>query len=225
MYYMSTGKKIVIGIAITAIVLSLIAIFLYSQGYFEDDPAVESSVGSPGETSEESVHELSKDKFAYECLLNGNLIKLPCTVAELEACGYKLDDKDANTILSPGYNAFADMTLGKDEITLHFVNSFEEDRLYKDCYVYGITVRKSTSINQTFEIYGGLGIGSTLTEVETVYGETPSWEGEYAYEEDPSIFVVYSTSQDFQDGLDDEIEFSITDDRVEIIYFYVGQPE
>lgn len=223
MYYRSTGEKIAIVIGIIFIVISIVTVILYVQGFFNEPPV---EVSSAVDISEElSEPELSKDRFSYECLINGKSVKLPCTVADLERCGYKLDEKDANSILSPKYNTFADMTMGDDKITLHFVNAFAEDRLYKDCYVYGITVRESDTVSQTFEICGGLGIGSDLTEVKSVYGEVPSWEGKYAYDEDQSIFIVYSTSNNFEDGLDDEIEFTITDDKVEIIYFYVGQPK
>lgn len=206
-------------------IFSFIAILLFVSIYTyiwrtsdnentSDNPS-EASAVSEAESKSDAVT-LSNNKFSYECVLNGKLIKLPCSVSDIEACGYTISETDRTFEMESEINFTVDMTTEKNKISVQIYNANLETKPLEECSVVGITV------DDNIELYGGLKVGTTFEEVEKIYGTKYAHSGAYSDSEADSFFV-YSKSETFRDGIDDEIEFNVKENKIKSIHLYVGQ--
>lgn len=179
-----------------------------------DNPSVDSAI-SEAESKSGAVT-LSNNKFSYECVLNGKLIKLPCSVSDIEACGYAIDEADRAFEMESEINFTIDMTMEKNKIFVQIYNANLETKALGECSVVGITV------DDNIELYGGLKVGTSFETVERIYGTKYAHSGTYSDSEADSFFA-YSTSETFKDGIDDEIEFNVKENKIKSIHLYVGQ--
>lgn len=126
---------------------------------------------------------LSDNPFDFMFSINGTVLQLPCTVADLEALGFKME-KEADNTLDEGYATSCQLYNGDSYITLTIYNNTDDAISFADAPVDCLSLSKYGSKGtNTILIAGGIGIGSTMDEVLAAYGEptkSTTGEGEFS---------------------------------------------
>jgi len=152
----------------------------------DTEPAetLEGSEGSKGsEATGETTRppasaELSPEWDSFQFDLEGVIYTLPIRYSELEANGWVAqNEQDLEETLEPdqyiaGYITLVNSNKENSEISAQFANLDDEDMLLHECYVSGIQFAEySWSEDTVLYFPGGFTIGSTMEEVEALYGE------------------------------------------------------
>ena len=150
----------------------------------EKEEKTEEKTEEKKETKKKSS-KVSANKEDFEFAINGNVLSLPCTIADLEDVGFKMDDKKKDLIMNPNYKDNDSLNYGDPDdyiyVVVSFYNDTEKPIKYSECKVDGISFYDRDEVN-TYEIVGGLKIGSTMDEVKAVFGEPErSYFGDNGY--------------------------------------------
>lgn len=109
------------------------------------------------------------DPFGFEISINGTTVKLPSTVADFEALGFKMDEEKRDKTIDDGYGTACNAYKGDSFITLSIYNNTGSPIKFSEAKVDDVSFTKITGNN--IYIYGNLKIGSTKAEVMSAYGE------------------------------------------------------
>lgn len=129
----------------------------------------------PAEPAEQSA-DLGDDWESYTVQINDTVVTLPCTIADLEAAGVKLDSEytPEDYVVNAGeYELAWFMNDNGNEIMVDMINNTDGPLELKDCLVGGISV-SSYDVEDgglTVIFPGGIQIGSAGTDVLAAYGE------------------------------------------------------
>ena len=150
---------------------------------------------------------------SYTVQINDKVITLPCTTADLEEAGFRLDTDylpEDSMIHDFGTAWFADEN--GNEILADLLPVKEETQAVSDCLVAGITVSAFDTTEGGIDIVfpGGIRTGSMVEDVLTAYGETEDvYEGEavdiYSWYEEDSYYNGCSIDVDAESGAVTEI--------------------
>ena len=162
--------------------------------------------------------EISDDWMDMEFTLDGEFYQMPASYSDLEDNGWSFDLADYGHedgyLMNPGDMTYATVELTNpdyEDVTLlvGFVNTGSKAKDITECEVWSILVDTCIGFDQVdeypdMEIARGIGIGSSLEEVEEAFGETDNvYVSDYGY-------VVYGYESE-----DGEYELSLTIDEKE----------
>lgn len=140
-----------------------------------------SDPSTPGEeiTRPPASAELSKEWSSFEFELQGKLYTLPISYSELAADGWAVKhDEELDETLGAdeyiaGYITLAYNNEENTDIGVQFANMGDKELSLKECYVSGIQLFENPlSENTVCYFPGGFTLGSTMDDVEALYGQT-----------------------------------------------------
>lgn len=141
----------------------------------QDDTYEDESVVTPAEPAEQSS-ELGDSWESYTVQVNDTVITLPCTIADLEAAGVKMDTEytPSDYIVNAGeYELAWFMVDSGDSIMVDMINTGSEPKEVKDCLVGSVyaDAYSMTEGGLTVIFPGGIQIGTPEADLLAAYGE------------------------------------------------------
>ena len=118
--------------------------------------------------------ELSNDPFSFQFSVNGTVLQLPCNVADFAALGLLMEEDKRDNTLDEGYGTSANLYDGTEwsKINICIYNNSKEPVLYENAMVESISFQpRSGGAKVDVRTTGNIGIGSTVDEVKSVFGE------------------------------------------------------
>ena len=139
-----------------------------------DSEPYESNV-TPAEPAE-TKDALGDSWDSYTVQINDTVVTLPCTTAELEAAGVKLDSEytPEDYVVNAGdYELAWFEDTSRDSIMVGMINTGSEPAAIKDCQVGSISADAWNLTNGSLKVIfpGGIQIGSTEADLLAAYGE------------------------------------------------------
>ena len=141
----------------------------------QDDTYEDESVVTPAEPAEQSS-ELGDSWESYTVQVNDTVITLPCTIADLEAAGVKMDTEytPSDYVVNAGESELAwFMVDSGDSIMVDMINTGSEPKEVKDCLVGSVyaDAYSMTEGGLTVIFPGGIQIGTPEADLLAAYGE------------------------------------------------------
>lgn len=176
----------------------------------EDDVDYDEDHDDEDDEDEHDTHhgsakdELSDDWADMEFTLDGEFYQMPASYSDLEDNGWSFDLADYGHadgyLMNPGDMTYATIELTNpdyEDVTLWvgFVNTGSKAKDITECNIWSIEVDTCLGFDQVdeypdMEIAQGIGIGSSLEEVEEAFGKCDDiYESDYDY-------VVYTYEED-----------------------------
>ena len=177
----------------------------------QDDTYEDESVVTPAEPAEQSS-ELGDSWESYTVQVNDTVITLPCTIADLEAAGVKMDTEytPSDYIVNAGeYELAWFMVDSGDYIMVDMINTGSEPKEVKDCLVGSVyaDAYSMTEGGLTVIFPGGIQIGTPEADLLAAYGEADNvYEDEeygnsYYWYGDDILVSGFNASIDPETGL------------------------
>ena len=177
----------------------------------QDDTYEDESVVTPAEPAEQSS-ELGDSWESYTVQVNDTVITLPCTIADLEAAGVKMDTEytPSDYIVNAGeYELAWFMADSGDSIMVDMINTGSEPKEVKDCLVGSVyaDAYSMTEGGLTVIFPGGIQIGTPEADLLAAYGEADNvYEDEeygnsYYWYGDDMLVSGFNASIDPETGL------------------------
>ena len=177
----------------------------------QDDTYEDESVVTPAEPAEQSS-ELGDSWESYTVQVNDTVITLPCTIADLEAAGVKMDTEytPSDYIVNAGeYELAWFMVDSGDSIMVDMINTGSEPKEVKDCLVGSVyaDAYSMTEGGLTVIFPGGIQIGTPEADLLAAYGEADDvYEDEeygnsYYWYGDDMLVSGFNASIDPETGL------------------------
>ena len=177
----------------------------------QDDTYEDESVVTPAEPAEQSS-ELGDSWESYTVQVNDTVITLPCTIADLEAAGVKMDTEytPSDYIVNAGeYELAWFMVDSGDYIRVDMINTGSEPKDVKDCLVGSVyaDAYSMTEGGLTVIFPGGIQIGTPEADLLAAYGEADNvYEDEeygnsYYWYGDDMLVSGFNASIDPETGL------------------------
>ena len=177
----------------------------------QDDTYEDESVVTPAEPAEQSS-ELGDSWESYTVQVNDTVITLPCTIADLEAAGVKMDTEytPSDYIVNAGeYELAWFMVDSGDYIMVDMINTGSEPKEVKDCLVGSVyaDAYSMTEGGLTVIFPGGIQIGTPEADLLAAYGEADDvYEDEeygnsYYWYGDDMLVSGFNASIDPETGL------------------------
>lgn len=177
----------------------------------QDDTYEDESVVTPAEPAEQSS-ELGDSWESYTVQVNDTVITLPCTIADLEAAGVKMDTEytPSDYIVNAGeYELAWFMVDSGDSIMVDMINTGSEPKEVKDCLVGSVyaDAYSMTEGGLTVIFPGGIQIGTPEADLLAAYGEADNvYEDEeygnsYYWYGDDMLVSGFNASIDPETGL------------------------
>ena len=177
----------------------------------QDDTYEDESVVTPAEPAEQSS-ELGDSWESYTVQVNDTVITLPCTIADLEAAGVKMDTEytPSDYIVNAGeYELTWFMVDSGDSIMVDMINTGSEPKEVKDCLVGSVyaDAYSMTEGGLTVIFPGGIQIGTPEADLLAAYGEADNvYEDEeygnsYYWYGDDMLVSGFNASIDPETGL------------------------
>lgn len=177
----------------------------------QDDTYEDESVVTPAEPAEQSS-ELGDSWESYTVQVNDTVITLPCTIADLEAAGVKMDTEytPSDYIVNAGeYELAWFMVDSGDYIMVDMINTGSEPKEVKDCLVGSVyaDAYSMTEGGLTVIFPGGIQIGTPEADLLAAYGEADNvYEDEeygnsYYWYGDDMLVSGFNASIDPETGL------------------------
>lgn len=141
----------------------------------QDDIYGDESVVKPAEPAEQS-EDLGERWESYTVQINDTVITLPCTIADLEAAGVKMDTEytPSDYVINAGeYELAWFMADSGDSIMVDMINTGSEPKEVKDCLA-GSVYAEAYSMTEgglTVIFPGGIQIGTSEADLLDAYGE------------------------------------------------------
>ncbi len=141
----------------------------------QDDTYEDESVVTPAEPAEQSS-ELGDSWESYTVQVNDTVITLPCTIADLETAGVKMDTEytPSDYVVNAGESELAwFMVDSGDSIMVDMINTGSEPKEVKDCLVGSVyaDAYSMTEGGLTVIFPGGIQIGTPEADLLAAYGE------------------------------------------------------
>ena len=177
----------------------------------QDDTYEDESVVTPAEPAEQSS-ELGDSWESYTVQVNDTVVTLPCTIADLEAAGVKMDTEytPSDYIVNAGeYELAWFMVDSGDSIMVDMINTGSEPKEVKDCLVGSVyaDAYSMTEGGLTVIFPGGIQIGTPEADLLAAYGEADNvYEDEeygnsYYWYGDDMLVSGFNASIDPETGL------------------------
>lgn len=177
----------------------------------QDDTYEDESVVTPAEPAEQSS-ELGDSWESYTVQVNDTVITLPCTIADLEAAGVKMDTEytPSDYIVNAGeYELAWFMVDSGDSIMVDMINTGSDPKEVKDCLVGSVyaDAYSMTEGGLTVIFPGGIQIGTPEADLLAAYGEADNvYEDEeygnsYYWYGDDMLVSGFNASIDPETGL------------------------
>ena len=177
----------------------------------QDDTYEDESVVTPAEPAEQSS-ELGDSWESYTVQVNDTVITLPCTIADLEAAGVKMDTEytPSDYVVNAGeYELAWFMVDSGDSIMVDMINTGSEPKEVKDCLVGSVyaDAYSMTEGGLTVIFPGGIQIGTPEADLLAAYGEADNvYEDEeygnsYYWYGDDMLVSGFNASIDPETGL------------------------
>ena len=177
----------------------------------QDDTYEDESVVTPAAPAEQSS-ELGARWESYTVQVNDTVITLPCTIADLEAAGVKMDTEytPSDYIVNAGeYELAWFMVDSGDSIMVDMINTGSEPKEVKDCLVGSVyaDAYSMTEGGLTVIFPGGIQIGTPEADLLAAYGEADNvYEDEeygnsYYWYGDDMLVSGFNASIDPETGL------------------------
>ena len=177
----------------------------------QDDTYEDESVVTPAEPAEQSS-ELGDSWESYTVQVNDTVITLPCTIADLEAAGVKMDTEytPSDYMVNAGeYELAWFMVDSGDSIMVDMINTGSEPKEVKDCLVGSVyaDAYSMTEGGLTVIFPGGIQIGTPEADLLAAYGEADNvYEDEeygnsYYWYGDDMLVSGFNASIDPETGL------------------------
>ena len=177
----------------------------------QDDTYEDESVVTPAEPAEQSS-ELGDSWESYTVQVNDTVITLPCTIADLEAAGVKMDTEytPSDYVVNAGESELAwFMVDSGDSIMVDMINTGSEPKEVKDCLVGSVyaDAYSMTEGGLTVIFPGGIQIGTPEADLLAAYGEADNvYEDEeygnsYYWYGDDILVSGFNASIDPETGL------------------------
>ena len=177
----------------------------------QDDTYEDESVVTPAEPAEQSS-ELGDSWESYTVQVNDTVITLPCTIADLEAAGVKMDTEytPSDYVVNAGESELAwFMVDSGDSIMVDMINTGSEPKEVKDCLVGSVyaDAYSMTEGGLTVIFPGGIQIGTPEADLLAAYGEADNvYEDEeygnsYYWYGDDMLVSGFNASIDPETGL------------------------
>ena len=177
----------------------------------QDDTYEDESVVTPAEPAEQSS-ELGDSWESYTVQVNDTVITLPCTIADLEAAGVKMDTEytPSDYVVNAGESELAwFMVDSGDSIMVDMINTGGEPKEVKDCLVGSVyaDAYSMTEGGLTVIFPGGIQIGTPEADLLAAYGEADNvYEDEeygnsYYWYGDDMLVSGFNASIDPETGL------------------------
>lgn len=177
----------------------------------QDDTYEDESAVTPAEPAEQSS-ELGDSWESYTVQVNDTVITLPCTIADLEAAGVKMDTEytPSDYIVNAGeYELAWFMVDSGDSIMVDMINTGSEPKEVKDCLVGSVyaDAYSMTEGGLTVIFPGGIQIGTPEADLLAAYGEADNvYEDEeygnsYYWYGDDMLVSGFNASIDPETGL------------------------
>ena len=120
--------------------------------------------------------ELGASWNSYTVQINGKVLTLPCTIADLESTGLTLDEKSLPQeyeIEAGDYQNAWFRDASKNTIMVDLINTGNDVKEAKDCLVGGIYVEQYSLRNEDLTVIfpGGIQLGTAIDVVQAAYGE------------------------------------------------------
>ena len=120
--------------------------------------------------------ELGVNWNSYTVQINGKVLTLPCTIADLESTGLTLDEKSLPQeyeIEAGDYQNAWFKDASKNTIMVDLINTGNDVKEAKDCLVGGIYVEQYSLRNEDLTVIfpGGIQLGTAIDVVQAAYGE------------------------------------------------------
>lgn len=181
----------------------------------QDDTYEDESVVTPAEPAEQSS-ELGDSWESYTVQVNDTVITLPCTIADLEAAGVKMDTEytPSDYVVNAGESELAwFMVDSGDSIMVDMINTGSEPKEVKDCLVGSVyaDAYSMTEGGLTVIFPGGIQIGTPEADLLAAYGEADDvYEDEeygnsYYWYGDDILVSGFNASIDPETGLIESI--------------------
>ena len=177
----------------------------------QDDTYEDESVVTPAEPAEQSS-ELGDSWESYTVQVNDTVLTLPCTIADLEAAGVKMDTEytPSDYVVNAGESELAwFMVDSGDSIMVDMINTGSEPKEVKDCLVGSVyaDAYSMTEGGLTVIFPGGIQIGTPEADLLAAYGEADNvYEDEeygnsYYWYGDDMLVSGFNASIDPETGL------------------------
>ena len=177
----------------------------------QDDTYEDESVVTPAEPAEQSSG-LGDSWQSYTVQVNDTVITLPCTIADLEAAGVKMDTEytPSDYVVNAGeYELAWFMVDSGDYIMVDMINTGSEPKEVKDCLVGSVyaDAYSMTEGGLTVIFPGGIQIGTPEADLLAAYGEADNvYEDEeygnsYYWYGDDMLVSGFNASIDPETGL------------------------
>lgn len=147
---------------------------------------------------EDNSSNISSNIKDFEFSLDGKVHKLLCDYSELQKEGWEIEDNSKGQELKTNqYTLITVANKGKEEVYFSFYNPNKETKKVEECLVCKIQIDDymEERCGAKVKLAGGIGIGSTVDELEEAFGE-PTSKNEYEdyiyYKYD---FEIYSNYQ------------------------------
>lgn len=134
---------------------------------------------------------LSDDIYAYELLIDGDVLKVPMSFKELESLGYEFSGDATEKLASNYYTTSQYFAKGETKLACQIANYDINELPYSDCYIAQIKLDDFDLRNSDARIEFAKGIvygESTMEDVIAAYGEPSETR-----ESDSYPAVTYST--------------------------------
>lgn len=159
--------------------------------------------------------ELGASWNSYTVQINGKVLTLPCTIADLESTGLKMDEKSLPSdyeIEAGDYQNAWFKDDSKNTVMVDLINTGNDVKEAKDCLVGGIYVEKYSLRNEdlTVTFPGGIQLGTAIDVVQAAYGEA-------SQHTESELVNVYNWYEDGSFYNSCEIDTSSTDGTVSMM--------
>ena len=166
----------------------------------ETTAAPETTAPAAGNTA------LSDDPFSFQISVDGNIVQLPCTAADLMKLCYSFGDK-AENMLETGYTTSALMRLENGNyISASIYNTSGEEKTFADCSIDDLYFNERNCKEQEILFVNGITFGAHPDEIKAIYGE----EADSVYDQDGFLYLTYEAGDDFAN----KIQFMFRDNAL-----------
>lgn len=192
-----------------------------SEPISEPESVVSSEAADEPFVPEPAPADLPADPFSFAFSVDGKVLTLPCTMAELEALGFAMDEDKAVQEIETNYQTSVTVwRQGTDEsypnsFTMSIYNLSGRTLTLRECEVESVRLAARNLQGQSVYIAGGITFGATVEEVQAVLGTEPDYlheDGNYIYmnyykngRSSVSVDLTFKDGQLYEMGIDPEV--------------------
>lgn len=193
------------------------------EDFEEELPDEKEDINVPSvsdDTQENDFSNLPDDWTTYAFSINGKVLTLPCTYAELNAVtGYTMKNAQAKSYLESDYSTYVFLYDGDElALTIDIYNFTDKDLLYADCLVVSISQSDYNAENTgdyiAFPKNIKVGDATTKDELKALFGEPYDT---YDYEDGDYVSYEFTYCEDTEEPYYNLLEISVTNGLIDDI--------